>query len=290
MTEEQHKNMTWEDHCNIIMSNPAIAAKMFQQRVHHFINHVILSKANPIGKVVDYYYRTEFQQRGWPHIHMVVWVENAPKFKKDPDQEVVEFIDKYISCELPPESDEELHEIVTSVQVHSKNHTKSCRKTGKVCRFNYPKPPSNRTFICRPVDPIDGDENDPNYRDDLADRNAEEKKAQEILKKLWQVLEANDDAEFDQILQITGITQSEFENSLALLAKKNTLYYKRRVQDQWINHYNPHLIRCWNGNMDIQYVLDPYATVMYMLSYLTKSGKRNGRFTQTCSKRSSRRK
>ena len=34
---------------------------------------------------------------------------------------------------------------------------------------------------------------------------------------------------------------------------------------------NPHLIRAWNGNMDIQYVMDPYSCVMYIVSYISKS-------------------
>ena len=94
MTEEEHKNMTWDQHCDIIMSNPVAAARIFEERVRIFIKDVILADANPIGKVKDYFYRTEFQQRGWPHIHMVVWVANAPRFDEDPDDDVVEFIDK----------------------------------------------------------------------------------------------------------------------------------------------------------------------------------------------------
>ena len=149
MTQEQHENMTWEEHCRIIMENPVIATIMFYNRVKSFIKDVIRSPANPIGKIVDYYYRTEFQQRGWPHIHMVAWVKDAPILDEDGDDEVIEFVDKYISCEMPPDTDVELHEIVSSVQTHSQTHTKSCRKTGKTCRFNFSRPPSNRKFICR---------------------------------------------------------------------------------------------------------------------------------------------
>ena len=70
MTQEQHENMTWEEHCRIIMENPVIATIMFYNRVKSFIKDVIRSPANPIGEIVDYYYRTEFQQRGWPpHSH-----------------------------------------------------------------------------------------------------------------------------------------------------------------------------------------------------------------------------
>ncbi|XP_072041439.1 uncharacterized protein [Amphiura filiformis] len=218
MTAEQHKNMTWEDHCKIIMSNPAAAARMFQQRVHTLINDVILSPANPIGKVEDYYYRTEFQQRGWPHIHMIAWVKDAPEFDTDPDEEIAEFIDKYVSCELPPEEDVELHEIVSKVQMHTKSHTRSCRKTGQVCRFNYPRPPSNETFICRRPESIDDlDLNELEAEVERTDRKEREENAKETIKKI-----------------------------------------------------------CWNGNMDIQYILDPFAATIYMLSYLTKCEREMG--------------
>ena len=278
MNEEQHKNMTWEQHCDIIMSNPVAAARMFQQRVNTFIKDVIMSQANPIGKVQDYYYRTEFQQRGWPHIHMVVWVENAPRYTEDPEDEVIEFIDKYISCEIPPESDEQLHEIVTSVQTHTKNHTKSCRKGGKVCRYNFPKPPSNRTFICEPVDHIQGNKHDPNYQAALDDRKEEENQAKQTLKTLWELLADSDadETEWSEILHKAQITHSEFEKCLAIVTQRVKPYLKRRLKDQWINNYNPHLIRCWNGNMDIQYVLDPYAVAMYIVSYITKAEREMG--------------
>ena len=209
---------------------------------------------------------------------MVVWVENAPRYSEDSEDEVIEFIDKYISCAVRPESDEELHEIVTSVQTHSKNHTKSCRKSGKVCRYNIPKPPSNRTFICEPVDRIQGNEDDPNYQAALNSRKEEENEAKHTLKAIWELLADSDadETEWNEILNAAGITQSEFEKCLATIAQRQTPYLKRRVKDQWINNYNPHLIRCWNGNMDIQYVLDPYAVAMYIVSYITKSEREMG--------------
>ena len=278
MTAEQHQNMTWEEHCEIIMSNPTIAARMFQQRVKTFINNVILSPANPIGEVEDYFYRTEFQQRGWPHIHMIAWVKDAPVFGDDPDEQIVEFVDKHISCALPPEDDTELHDIVSNVQMHAKRHTKSCRKTGQVCRFNFPKPPSNKTFICKRAVPP---EVNPNMSKDeieqkLAEAKEEERKAKETLQNIWDTIESSEDTDFDEILCLAQTTQDEFENCLAVHAKRNNVYLKRRVQDRWVNNYNPHLIRCWNGNMDIQYILDPFAAAMYMLSYLTKTEREMG--------------
>lgn len=57
-------NLTWEEHCQVINRNPVTAASMFDQRTHHLLNDLIKSPANPIGEVIDFYYRIEFQQRG----------------------------------------------------------------------------------------------------------------------------------------------------------------------------------------------------------------------------------
>ncbi len=47
-----------------------------------------------------------------------------------------------------PSDDEKLLDIATSVQQHSKQHSKTCKKKKNVCRFNFPRPASARTFIC----------------------------------------------------------------------------------------------------------------------------------------------
>ncbi|KAK6175978.1 hypothetical protein SNE40_014350 [Patella caerulea] len=95
-----------------------------------------MSDAGPIGKVIDYFYRLEFQARGTPQAHWLFWIKNSPKIDEDKDEDVVDFIDKYISSELPDKDhDPELHEIVNSVQGHSYKHTKSCKKNKTVCRF-----------------------------------------------------------------------------------------------------------------------------------------------------------
>ena len=64
-----------------------------------------MSPSNPIGKITDYFYRVEFQQRGSPHVHCLFWIENAPIIDKNSDKEVIQFIYKYVTCELPAEDD-----------------------------------------------------------------------------------------------------------------------------------------------------------------------------------------
>ncbi|KAL1268865.1 hypothetical protein QQF64_034228 [Cirrhinus molitorella] len=92
-----------------------------------------------------------FQARGSPHIHLLAWIKGAPEFENDSDKEVCDFIDRYIICQLPdPTTNPELHKIVTEVQLHSRKHSKSCKKGNVLCRYGFPKLPTSETTITHP--------------------------------------------------------------------------------------------------------------------------------------------
>ncbi len=55
---------------------------------------------------------------------------------------------------------------------------------------------------------------------------------------------------------------------------------KRSPKDVWVNQYNKHLLRAWQGNMDIQYVTDAYSVVVYIISYITKAEQEMGLLLQ----------
>ncbi|XP_052441444.1 uncharacterized protein LOC127981121 [Carassius gibelio] len=264
--------LDWSEKCGLIRRNPVTAARMFDHRWHCFLKDVIMSPAKPIGKIKDYFYRVEFQQRGSPHVHCLFWVEDAPKLNDhdaDNDAVVADFIDTYITCETPPENDTVLYETVNSVQKHSTRHSKTCRKKNTVCRFNFPRPPSSRTFITR-------------------ERNADDSKgkgedttASEIIKKVKAAL--NSDVNFDSVdafFSSIGINQTMFEKAYNECSKKKSIVLKRNPKDVWVNQYNRDLMRAWQGNMDIQYVTDAFSVVVYILSYITKAEQEMGLLLQ----------
>ncbi|KAK3107011.1 hypothetical protein FSP39_004940 [Pinctada imbricata] len=41
--------------------------------------------------------------------------------------------------------------------------------------------------------------------------------------------------------------------------------------DVGVNMYNKNVLQAWNANIDLQFVLDPYACAMYIVSYISKS-------------------
>ena len=102
-------------------------ARHFDYQISQFITNFLLSKAQPLGNISDWFYRVEYQQRGSPHIHMLIWLEDAPVFGVDDDALVTNFIDNIISCQWPDDNTE-LQKLVNG-QIRRHSHT--CKKKSK---------------------------------------------------------------------------------------------------------------------------------------------------------------
>jgi hypothetical protein len=51
MTDEEVEVLSYHERCSMLNLNPVIVAKHFQYRVETFFREVLLSNANPIGKI-----------------------------------------------------------------------------------------------------------------------------------------------------------------------------------------------------------------------------------------------
>lgn len=52
----------------------------------------------------------------------------------------------------------------------------------------------------------------------------------------------------------------------------------------WINQHNEHLLEAWNANIDIQYVVDAYSCICYILSYISKKESEEGQLLKAAQK------
>ena len=77
-SEKELEGLTWQEKTKLVQKDPVTCSRYFDHWVQEFLDTVLKSSCKPIGKPLDYFYREEFQQRGSPHIHMLVWIENAP--------------------------------------------------------------------------------------------------------------------------------------------------------------------------------------------------------------------
>lgn len=121
-----------------------VLSRHFQRRVDAFMKQIKNNTRLLGGKVIDFWYRIEFQNRGSLHLHLVVWIENAPSFEMP---EGVELINKVVSCCLPSEEDDpQLRKLVKRNQIH--RHTHICYKNNsETCRFAFPRQSCQQTRV-----------------------------------------------------------------------------------------------------------------------------------------------
>ena len=143
-TAEIERNaLSWETRSRLVQSDPVTCVRHFDHRVSQFIETILKSPQSPLGVLQDFFYRVEFQQRGSPHIHMLAWIQGAPKYGENDDAEVIKYVDRVASCSV--DVPEDLQNIL-EFQKHK--HSRTCRKAGKpVCRFGIPFPPMRKTTI-----------------------------------------------------------------------------------------------------------------------------------------------
>ena len=258
---EFSENMDESMH-NLFNRNLFLVTRMFDSRAQSFIKHILMKSDKSGLKVKNFCYRIEFQARGMPHIHGVLWLERESikkylidefGFEFDP-KEVPKFVDTIISCSTSTD-DDVLNEIVREVQIH--HHTKSCRK-GKqnYCRFGYPKPPSRKTIIAVPLgEEMDKDEKQKKlqlYRDTMTK-----------VKKALESPDLNEDQDLDSFLSMLEIDPKLYQEALSVSERGKTVVLKRSLKDRFVNNYNPMFLKAWNGNMDLQFCHDTYAGNFY---------------------------
>lgn len=126
-----------------------IVARVFRQKQIKFIDAIV--KNQIFGPVICWMFSIEWQKRGLPHSHNLIWLQN----KIRPSQ-----IDDIIKAEFPnPEEDPDLYNIIVKNMVHGPcgdlNRNSPCMKDKK-CTKRYPKPFLNET--------VTGEDGYPKYR------------------------------------------------------------------------------------------------------------------------------
>ena len=150
LDDDTIKNMDWKTKVQYFKRNPVTVARQIDYRFNQLWKNVLLSGMHPVGQIINYDDRREYQGRGTQHLHAPIHIEGAPKLDEDSDSDVIKFINKYITCAIPEsESRGELYKLVNAVQKH--HCTFTCKKkAGVKCRFNAPWPPTESTIIVRP--------------------------------------------------------------------------------------------------------------------------------------------
>ena len=151
LSEADVDQLSQEEKRQLMTSNPVVTARHFAHRFQCMVREVIKGSAKPIGEVVDFFWRIEFQLRGSPHVHSLWWTKDAPNLDTiEGRQSAPDFIDKFITVAVPEKDHDEDELRTTVLRVQQHNHTATCKKTSKGktdCRFDFPRPLSSETRL-----------------------------------------------------------------------------------------------------------------------------------------------
>ena len=65
-TDCQLENLNWEEKSRLIQSDPVTCARHFDYQVSQFLRKFLMAEEAPLGRIADWFYRVEYQQRGSP--------------------------------------------------------------------------------------------------------------------------------------------------------------------------------------------------------------------------------
>lgn len=258
VTEEEAMHLSVADRNRLIAVDPVTCSRYYKHRFEAFRKIVMEKCPDMMGAVKDFYHRDEFQQRGSAHTHGLAWVKGAPVYGVNSDEEVFEFIDKHISC-----SSDNMPEGTIFMQEH--RHRRYCMKKGQcICRFDFPKPPMCCTRILASVTEAEVGKQEFEMHSNNWDKV---KKHLKVMEK--EGIEHNNN--FEEFLSYLTLTEGEYLMAVRTYISKPTIFLKRGPKDIRINGYNKVGFPMWHANMDMQFVLDPFAAAMYVVSYMMKS-------------------
>ena len=164
---------------------------------------------------------------------------------------------------------EELDELV-KLQYHK--HSKSCRKKRrdvKICRFGIPFYPMRSTRILSPF--TEEEKQDLEGVDFVSKHEVIREKIVEIDERLRKKDNSVLSISFDDLLTDIGLDEDMYIMTIRSTLSKTSVFIRRHPKDIRVNAFNKQILRLFGSNMDIQFILDPYGCVHYIVNYISKS-------------------
>ena len=275
-----------DDRVKITQQEVLKLVQIFDMRVKTLIKSIIMDRNSPF-KANYYNYRVEFQARGHPHIHGVLFcdtkqIEDELNLKDLHDtleklrmtrtlsvtekKLVASFIDNFTVCSMT----NDIKDTVREVQWH--RHTKrKCQKKGS-CKYGFPRFPTEYTIISTKLpDNMDKTEKKEKYD-----------KARKIKDKVYDSLSKYDtmkkDIFLEEVKSLTlkdvlgdiGISVEDYYEALSTDPHQIKIHLKREISETYINNYNYEILSAWNANIDFSFCPTFFEIITYITDYMMK--------------------
>ena len=266
-----------------------------------------------------YSMRIEFQQRGAGHVHGTLWIqlqnleklirhssgrlvqemedgnderpftgitEAFDKLRTDKDltekelKALINFIEEFTTVSLHENTvGRNVAQIAREVNVH--NHTKTCRKYNDVCRFNYPRFPTNETIIAKPLKGLKVEKDKMiKYYQGILKKTSEVIEDMETISEIMKKYNKQEESTSehpqcikDRIMELclkANVTYDDYMKALSVSKVGYKVVQRRDIDEIYVNSYNVEWLRAWNANMDLQVCLDFFGVITYITDYYSK--------------------
>ncbi|GJU04975.1 DNA helicase [Tanacetum coccineum] len=120
-----------------------VVCRVFEQKIQALV--AFLKEECIFGNLTGVLYTVEFQKRGLPHCHTLLWVDSASRIR------IAKDVDQFISAELPyPRIDPEGYNVVSELMMHGPcgavSSSAPCMK-GDKCSKKFPQKFNQKTFF-----------------------------------------------------------------------------------------------------------------------------------------------
>lgn len=258
IAEQAAAELNYIKKTTLVNEDAVTCAVYFNKLVNVLIRILESKKFSPFGKyyVVNYFKRIEFQHRGSPHAHILLWLANAPSdVLRDNKTEAVALIDQLISVSSSEAS--------TNIKLQKHKHTFTCYKKivanrPQQCRFEAPFMPCRHTSVLTPML-----KEEPGFQ-----------KYHKHYKSIRENLEKCDYSDMDNFYADNNIPSDDYyHNILRAGIKRPRVFIKRQPHEKWHNPFNPFLLHILKSNMDIQFITDEYSCTAYVAEYVNKTNR-----------------
>ncbi|KAE8739231.1 hypothetical protein FOCC_FOCC015271 [Frankliniella occidentalis] len=224
--DEDQATMSEARRHQLLNDNPYIANSFFHERAKLFIEETFKNKED----VVDFWYRFEYQHRGSPHSHLLIWCRGAPDISnlatmsEAERQAVIDYFDRLVKAvnpnrDAPPAEQQPCRKRLSEVQDRARDLAELLNRVQRhrCSRVYCQRKDKNGNTYCRFKFPF----------------------ALEEMTRLF----VNDQGQFE------------------LLLARN---------DEWLNKYIEWAIQLWRANMDASPILSEKFMLRYCAKYTAK--------------------
>lgn len=262
ISDELLTDMSYMHKAKLVNEDAVTCAIYFSKLLHCLLHTLQAKKRSPFGRyrVLDYFRRIEFQDRGSPQAHIFLWLDNAPNNLLSNDADAIKIIDQLVSVSASEASG--------NIKFQTHKHTFTCYKKNDSfnkpnCRFGTPFMPSRQTVTLLPMKDTDDDycvENLIKYKDHY--------------NYVQSNLENIDYTDFNHFYSHNNIESDlHYNNILRAGINRPKLFYKRTPSEIWHNPFNPFILHHLQSNMNFQIIEDEHACAAYIVEYIIKANR-----------------